>query len=406
MKDSDLPVSTEREHQPIAAVPPSPCPVALRLIAWCLVTTWRMCVDWHTRRPLLIRAAAHLSIIVLTLVTIGLSGAGVPTPRAAIGRSSGVSGSSPDMALATQPETAPPFLASSTNPSAATGADTVARLPVPHTVIPDRLRAGVITYVVQPGDTIFDVASRFDLAPETIVWSNREVLQDAPWLIQLGLELFILPEDGVYHIVRADDTVASIAAEYDVELAVLYNEWNDLEEGDPIHEGQLLVVPGGTGEEVAWTPPQPEYATSGSSQYSYGVCSGVTFTGPGANGWFILPTGSSRVSGWYFHDPRNPTHIGLDYACRTGDPLYAADNGVVTIAGWNGGYGILVEINHGNGFVTRYGHFSDIIVGCGQAVYQGQLLGYCGSTGWSSGAHLHFETRYNGVPQDPQAYLP
>jgi murein DD-endopeptidase MepM/ murein hydrolase activator NlpD len=132
----------------------------------------------------------------------------------------------------------------------------------------------------------------------------------------------------------------------------------------------------------------------------------VSFTGPGANGWFTLPTGSSRVSGWYFRDPRNPGHIGLDYACRAGDPLYAADSGVVTIAGWNGGYGILVELNHGNGFVTRYGHFSEIIVGCGEPIYQGQLLGYCGSTGWSSGAHLHFEIRHNGVPQDPQIYLP
>jgi murein DD-endopeptidase MepM/ murein hydrolase activator NlpD len=142
------------------------------------------------------------------------------------------------------------------------------------------------------------------------------------------------------------------------------------------------------------------------ASYSYGICSGVSFTGPGANGWFTLPTGSSRVSGWYFRDPRNPGHIGLDYACRMGDPLYAADNGVVTIAGWNGGYGILVELNHGNGFVTRYGHFSEIIVGCGEPIYQGQLLGYCGSTGWSSGAHLHFEIRHNGVPQDPQIYLP
>ena len=95
------------------------------------------------------------------------------------------------------------------------------------------------------------------MTPETVVWSNREVLQDAPWLIQLGLELFILPVNGVLHIVRADDTVASIAAEYDVELAVLYNEWNNLREGDPISEGQLFVVPGGTGEEVVWTPPQP-----------------------------------------------------------------------------------------------------------------------------------------------------
>jgi murein DD-endopeptidase MepM/ murein hydrolase activator NlpD len=99
-------------------------------------------------------------------------------------------------------------------------------------------------------------------------------------------------------------------------------------------------------------------------------------------------------------------HIGLDYKCNRGDPLYAADSGVVTIAGWNGGYGILVEISHGNGFTTRYGHFSQLTVGAGQAVYQGDLLGYCGSTGWSTGPHLHFEVRKNGVPQDPMAYQP
>ena len=407
MKDLDLPISDERERYMITTAPPSPRPPILRFVAWCMVAAWRLSVDWRAKRPFLTRATAHLSIIILTLVTIRLSGIGIPTPRAAIGRSPDDGDSPLQLTSLAEPEATPlPPLTPSTNQSEVADTDTVARLPVPHTIIPDRLRAEIITYVVQPGDTIFDVASRFELTPETIVWSNREVLQDAPWLIQLGLELFILPVDGILHIVRADDTVAGIAAEYNVESTILYNEWNNIKEGDPIREGQFFIVPGGTGDEVVWTPPEPEYATSGSAQYSYGICSGVAFTGPGANGWFILPTGSSRVSGWYFHDVRNPTHIGLDYACRLGDPLYAADNGVVTIAGWNGGYGILVEINHGNSFVTRYGHFSDLVVGCGQPVVQGQLLGYCGSTGWSTGPHLHFETRYNGVPQDPQSYLP
>ncbi len=406
MKNSDLPISIEREGQTVTSVPSSPRPLILRFVAWCVVTVWRMGVDWRTKRPLLTRATAHFSIIVLTLITIGLSGVGIPAPRAAVGRSPDVS---PNLLSSTdaeqEPTPLPPLTLPADQPNTA-DADTIVRMPVPHTVIPDRLRAKVITYVVQPGDTIFDVANRFDLTPETVVWSNREALQDAPWLIQLGLELFILPVDGVYHITRADDTMASIAEQYEVEANTLYNEWNDLEEGDPIYEGQLLVVPDAVGDEVAWSPPEPEYASSGSSQYSYGVCSGLPVTGPGANGWFILPTGSPSVSGWYFRDPRNPGHIGLDYTCRMGDPIYASDNGVVSIAGWNGGYGILVEVNHGNGFVTRYGHFSDLAVGCGQSVYQGQLLGYCGSTGWSSGPHLHFETRFNGVPQDPQAYLP
>jgi murein DD-endopeptidase MepM/ murein hydrolase activator NlpD len=371
-----------------------------------MVAVWRMGVDWRAKRPFLTRVTAHISILVLTLITVGLSGIAIPTPQAAVGRSPDVDVSRIELDVSSgQEATPPPSIDLTSDMVYGQNADTVSRVPIPHTDIPDRLRMGTVTYVVQPGDTIFDIAAQFGLSPETIVWSNREALQDAPWLIQLGLELFIPPVDGIYHTVLAGETVESIASNYDIEPVGMYNEWNSLAEGDQLREGQLLVVPGGVGEEITWAPPQSEYAVAGAS-YSYGICSGVSFTGPGANGWFTLPTGSSRVSGWYFRDPRNPGHIGLDYACRTGDPLYAADNGVVTIAGWNGGYGILVELNHGNGFVTRYGHFSEIIVGCGEPIYQGQLLGYCGSTGWSSGAHLHFEIRHNGAPQDPQIYLP
>lgn len=406
MKETDFPIPTQRERQETVATSPHVRSIIPRFMAWCMVAVWRMGVDWQARRPFLIRFTAHFSIIILTLVAIGLSGIGVSTPQAAGGRSPDANAFSFKPIDRSEPEpTLPPPVNPTADWSHPPDSDTIARLPVPHTLIPDRLRAEVITYAVQPGDTIFDIATRFGLSPATIVWSNREALQDAPWLLQLGLELYIPPVDGIYHTVRAEETVASIAAEYEVDPDVIYNEWNDLEEDEPLYEGQLLVVPDATGDEIAWTPPEPESAV-GTASYSYGVCSGMTFTGPGANGWFVLPTGSPRVSGWYFRDPRNPGHIGLDYACRMGDPLYASDNGVVSIAGWNGGYGILVEINHGNGFVTRYGHFSEILVGCGQAVYQGQLLGYCGSTGYSSGAHLHFEVRYNGVPQDPQNYLP
>jgi LysM repeat protein len=407
MKRSPLPISIERERHTATATPSGSRPLFLRFVAWCVIAVWRACVDWRTKRPFLTRATAHLSIIALTLITIALSGVGMPAPRAAVGSSFGA-GVAPafQMDSPTDPEpTPPPTLPLSTNGSRPSDPDTVARLPVPHTTVPERPRAQVITYVVQAGDTIFDIAVRFGLAPETIVWSNREGLMDAPWLIQQGLELFILPTNGIYHTVSAGETVASIAADYGVEPADLYNEWNAFEEGERPREGQQLVVPGGQGEEVTWAPP-PRYPAPGPSGFSYGVCSGATVAGPGANGWFTYPTGSSRVSGWYFRDPRNPGHIGLDYACRKGDPIIAADNGVVTIAGWHGGYGILVEVNHGNGFVTRYGHFNSIAVGCGHAVYQGDLLGYCGSTGYSSGAHLHFEVRSNGAPQDPQAYLP
>jgi len=406
MDRSSLPIPATSERCTPITAPADSRPLFLRFVAWCVTAVWRVCVDWRTKRPLLTRATAHLSIILLALITIGLSSAGIPQPQAAAGRSLDANDGFPlDMASSTGLQTAPPpTLPPANGRFYSSYTDAVARLPVPHTTFPERRRAQVKAYPIQPGDNIFDIAARFGLTPETIVWSNREALNDAPWLIQPGLEISILPTDGVYHTVLAGETLADIAVTYEVEVSALYNEWNDLEEGEQPREGQLLVVPGGQGEEVAWTPP-PQYPTPGAAWVSWGVCSGVAFTGPGANGWFAYPTGRSAVSGWYFHDGRNPTHIGLDYACRQGDPIYAADNGVVTIAGWNGGYGILIEINHGNGFVTRYGHFSDLAVGCGEAVYQGQLLGYCGSTGWSSGAHLHFEIRSSGAPQDPQAYL-
>jgi murein DD-endopeptidase MepM/ murein hydrolase activator NlpD len=338
-------------------------------------------------------------------MAIGLSGVSIPTPQIAAGGSSeGAAAFSATVGASNDAATPSPnpVALTNTDPNRSRDADTITRRAVPHTTFPERPRAEVVTHTVRQDETLWTIAAQYDLAPETVAWSNREAIQDAPWLIQPGLQLFVLPVDGVYHTVREGETPATIADEYGVDASALYNEWNDLEEGEPLQEGLLLVVPGGQGEEIAWEPPQPEPSQP---RYSYQY-SASSVAAPDANNWFILPTGSRLVSGWYFHDPRNPTHIGLDYKCRQGDPLYAADNGVVTIAGWNGGYGILVELNHGNGFTTRYGHFSQLVVGGGQTVHQGDLLGYCGTTGWSTGPHLHFEIRKNGVPQDPMAYQP
>jgi murein DD-endopeptidase MepM/ murein hydrolase activator NlpD len=367
---------------------------------------WRTCVDWRTKRPFLTRATAHLSIVILAAATVLLGGLGASLPRIAVGKSISAGGASPALAVSVPDSgrllASVPFSAAKSE-TLSSNSDTISRLPIPHTSFPERVRSGVRFYTVQPGDTVYGIAAQFNLSAKTIVWSNREALMDAPWLIKPGLELAIMPVDGVYHTTRAGETAADIAAKYEIDPTVVYNVWNDLEENEQPTEGQLLVVPGGIGDEVEWNPP-PIVPMPGPAGLVYGSCGGVTYSGPGANGWFTLPTGSSGVSGWYFHDPRNPTHIGLDYRCRTGDPIVAADSGLVTIAGWNGGYGIMAQVDHGNGFVTRYGHFSSLAVGCGQAVNQGDLLGYCGSTGWSSGAHLHFEIRLNNVPQDPLLY--
>ena len=98
-------------------------------------------------------------------------------------------------------------------------------------------------------------------------------------------------------------------------------------------------------------------------------------------------------------------HTGLDFRGDTGDPVRATANGTVTVAGWNGGYGKMVEVDHGNGLATRYGHLSAIEAQVGQTVKIGQIVGRVGSTGRSTGPHLHYETRVDGEAVDPQKFL-
>lgn len=118
------------------------------------------------------------------------------------------------------------------------------------------------------------------------------------------------------------------------------------------------------------------------------------------------PTTRREISGWTFHDPGNPGHIGLDIAAAMWDPIVAIDGGVVVFADWGGGYGNLVIVEHEGGWSSYYAHFSEIVVEAGQAVRQGELLGGAGTTGYSTGPHLHFELRYRGRPVDPHIYLP
>ncbi|NLF02594.1 MAG: M23 family metallopeptidase [Anaerolineales bacterium] len=123
-------------------------------------------------------------------------------------------------------------------------------------------------------------------------------------------------------------------------------------------------------------------------------------------GLFIWPTPQRRISGWIFHDPGNPGHIGLDIAAAMWDPIASIADGVVVFAEWGGGYGNLVIVDHPEGWRTYYAHLSEFAVEVGQEVRQGELLGGAGTTGYSTGTHLHFELRYRGRPVDPQMYLP
>ena len=127
-------------------------------------------------------------------------------------------------------------------------------------------------------------------------------------------------------------------------------------------------------------------------------------------GSFRWPT-SGRISS-YFGGRKSPggigstNHKGIDIAVPRGTPIYAADGGTVTYSGWMSGYGYLVQIDHGTGYGTRYGHNSSLTVSVGQHVYKGQQVARAGSTGNSTGNHCHFEVRYNGVAKNPLNYLP
>jgi len=366
---------------------------------------WRWGQDRQSVMAFIGRYSAHAAVLALAIL-VGVLGR--------VSFASVSEAQSPDPLAGFQPAAAEP-IATPTAPSdtavarptdAQKARAAVVRQVLPQTIIPDRVRLEVITYTVQSGDNIFLIAEQFGLSAYTIAWANMETLQGSPWLIQPGLTLFIPPVDGVYHTVADGETLDGIAEQFEVSVDALYNVWNPTFAGGALAEGLQLVIPGGIGEDIEWEAPPPEPTAPGVSAAaaSWGACGDVTVSGPGATGWFIWPTGSTAVSGWTFGDPRNPGHIGLDYRCRLGDPIYAADNGVVVFAGWGGGYGNLVRVRHGNGYETYYAHFSAFAVGCGEPVYQGQIVGYCGSTGWSTGPHLHYEIRFNGVPLNPRLF--
>jgi murein DD-endopeptidase MepM/ murein hydrolase activator NlpD len=267
------------------------------------------------------------------------------------------------------------------------GSRVVTRLAQPHTIIPERPRLDVITYTVQAGDTVQAIAANFGLQPTTIMWADSAI-EDAPDLLRIGQQVTILPIDGVYHQVAEGDTLEAIAEKYKVEHeAITTCEYNHIESPDQqIAEGTWLIVPGGE------KPYVPKVVTT----YAGSVPEGAR--GTGRFQWPVL--GSITQGYWY-------GHRAIDVGAPTGSAVLAADGGFVSFAGWTDvGYGYLVVIDHANGFATYYAHLSSIYVFAGQAVDRGQVIGGVGSTGWSTGPHLHFEVRYYGAQQNPRAYLP
>ncbi|MCB9449896.1 MAG: M23 family metallopeptidase [Anaerolineaceae bacterium] len=278
----------------------------------------------------------------------------------------------------------------------------------PFTTVPDRPRNEVIQYAAVKGDSIYSIAERFGLQAETIAWSNpRSIIE----ILSPGQEINILPVDGVYEQAIGSTTVHELAEKYKVAdpYTVLDSEFNGTLAGYDLDtilpSGTWVVIPGGQGEEITWNPGIVTEDGSGGSGYvtqldpgQPGSCGAVQ--NPGGGAYWGKPLSSyTWVRGF------SSWHPGVDLAAPLGTPVYAANSGVVIFNGWNSwGYGTLVVLAHGP-YLTLYGHLSGTTVSCGQLITVGQQIGMVGSTGNSSGPHLHFEIRYGQTQQDPAATI-
>ncbi len=283
-----------------------------------------------------------------------------------------------------------------------------------HTNIPSRPRQEMISYTVQDGDTVFGIADKFGLEPQTILWGNYGVLQDDPHALKAGQVLNILPTDGVYWQWLGGIPFGQWAEYYHVTAADIINlPANHIDantigdfENASIQAGTWLIIPHGQREFINWSAPLGVTRDNPASArvLGDGACDPVS-GGAVGYGTYVYPTNKHFLSGFNYSEKTN--HRGIDLAGSEGEGVYAADAGVVVYSGWNDyGYGNMIMIDHGDGFQSLYAHLSAIYRGCGQSVGQGEAIGAVGTTGRSSGPHLHFELMTATWKVNPWDYLP
>lgn len=238
-------------------------------------------------------------------------------------------------------------------------------------------------YEVQRGDSVAKLAARFGLETSSILNNNWEILD--PDHLDPGGQLTIPTTDGIVYTVNLGDTLTEIIENFeaDLEATVAYHG-NDLASAHSLIEGSTILLVGGTASQA------------------FGFGSGPVYAIPE----FVWPIGGVVTD--FFGSPRGNSfgyHTGVDFAAPVGTFVGSAAAGVVVQAGPAGSFGLNVLVDHGGGVVTRYAHLSYIDVFLGEYVDAGSLIGFVGSTGYSTGAHLHFEIIMNGVPVDPLPWL-
>ncbi|KKQ44370.1 MAG: Peptidase M23 family protein [Candidatus Woesebacteria bacterium GW2011_GWA1_37_8] len=256
------------------------------------------------------------------------------------------------------------------------------------TLVSEKARDKIIEYEVQEGDNVASIAEKFGISTETVLWQNN---LDAKSKIKIGQNLQILPVTGMSHKVSKGDTVYSIAKKYDTSpQAVVDFPFNAFvnDETFELAIGQIVIVPDGVKPKEAQSSPRIRQITPDAGTVV-------------ASGSFVWPTSGTITQNFYWY------HKGIDIANRAAPDVLAADSGKVVSAGWLDGYGYgnRVIIDHGNGYRTLYAHLQKIYVIPGQTVARGSAVGKMGSTGRSTGTHLHFEVTRNGSSLNPLSVL-
>ncbi len=257
------------------------------------------------------------------------------------------------------------------------------------TQVSDKPRSEDEVYTLIEGDTLATVAEKFGVSQDTIKWANQSITN---WkVIKVGQKLTIPPVTGLVHVVKSGETIYSIAKKYNSDAQSIvdfpFNTFTN-DETFALAVGQHLMVP-----DAVMPKDIPAAVNNLARTPDAGT---VTATG----NW-IWPA-AGRIT-----QPFRAWHKGVDIADHNGGPILAADAGTVVVSGWpdNSGYGNRVVVNHGNGYLTLYAHMSRLDVVVGQRVNRGDRLGMMGSTGRSTGTHLHFEIRTAKGNADPLAAL-
>jgi murein DD-endopeptidase MepM/ murein hydrolase activator NlpD len=269
-----------------------------------------------------------------------------------------------------------------------------------------RVRKGIETYTVQSGDSLGTIARDFDIDVGTILWANN--LSERQY-IRPGDELKILPVSGVLVAVKSGDTLGAIANKYGGELeeVMLANDLKD----EIVPVGKELIIPDGEPPKIVQertiAVSRDRLREPGVTQYSAPAESAVNVNKPAdvieqkITTKLLWPTSGHVITQYY-----GWRHTGLDIDGDYTSPLYASEDGKVLISGWNsGGYGLQVLIEHPNGMKTRYAHASKLFVKAGEYVKRGQVIAMMGSTGRSTGSHIHYEVHVNGVKVNPLLYI-